>query len=588
MENTIWTKTRLLPILLILFSSALFFFDLGKRDLWAPDEPTYAQVAREMWISKDFILPHLNGEIYSQKPPLLFWLIILFSLPFGDVTELSARLPSALAGIGCMLATFSMGRRFVSNRVGYLAALILPTSALFLWMSHRVAFDVVLTFFVIMSLIYFLKGQDRLKAEGGTPQGGMDKQGLSVSGGHGQTSLSMPPSAFFWLFYVFLALAVLTKGPAGFIPTFITILLYLAVQKKLRLLRKMELGKGFAIFCLIVFGWVIAASIKGGHGYMNEILFRQNIGRFSEPWDHSQPFYYFFINFPLSFLPWTFFIPGAFIYALFEKEKRREMLFPILWFAAFFGFFTISSGKRNIYILPLYPAASIMVAWFLDSFVGAGLKPAPTGRVFRWIGYLPGYILYGILLILSIALPLYAPRYFHGRGVLLAQRIGESANFFGGQYALTCVSAAGGAILAIVLLYLKKPLHALMTTFLFTLLTFSLAKELVIPVINDEKSSKSLCQKASNIMRTNDVWAIYGFFKPTYLYYTDRNRIEVIQDVSALNSLLASTNRVLLVIQEKDFKKVVNEITSPVHILEKDGVGHRKILLVSNKKVDSR
>ncbi len=556
-------NSQLIIILLTLFSSALFFFDLGKRDLWAPDEPTYAQVAREMWASKDFILPHLNGEIYSQKPPLLFWLIILFSLPFGNVTELSARLPSALAGIGCIIATFSLGKRFVSNRVGLLAALILPTSALFLWMSHRVAFDVVLTFFITMSLICFLKGQDRLKVEGGTPQGGMDKQGLSVSGGHGQTSLSMPPSAFFLLFYVFLALAVLTKGPAGFIPTFIAVLLYLAVQKKLRLLRKMELGKGFAIFCAIVFGWVIAACIKGGHGYMNEILFRQNVGRFSEPWDHSQPFYYFFTNFPLNFLPWTFFIPGVLIYAFLEKEKRKEILFPLLWFIAFFGFFTISSGKRNIYILPLYPAASIIMAWFFDSFVRS-----PTDKRFRWIGYLPGYTLYGIFVILGIILPIYILKHFPGE--------------FPSSIAIA-ITVAGGAILAIVLLYLKKPLHALLTTFLFTLLTFSLAKELVIPVINDEKSSRSLCQKANDIMQPNDTWAIYGFFKPTYLYYTDRNRIEVIHDIITLNSLLASTNRVLLVIQEKDLKKVTNELTSPVYILEKDGVGHRKILLVSNK-----
>lgn len=529
-------NSQLTIILIILFSSALFLFDLGKRDLWAPDEPTYAQVARGMWVSKDFILPHLNGETYSQKPPLLFWLIILFSLPFGEVTELSARLPSALAGIGCVIATFSLGKRFVGDRAGFLAALILSTSALFLWMSHRVAFDVVLTFFVMMSLICFLKGfsgesNDRQK--------------------------------HFLLFYVFLALAVLTKGPAGFIPPFITVLLYLAVQKKLRFLSKMEMGKGFAIFCLIVFGWVVAASIKGGHGYMNEILFKQNIGRFTDPWDHHKPFYYFFINFPLNFLPWTFFIPGACIYAFSEKEKRRGMLFPFLWFAAVFGFFTICSGKRHIYILPLFPAASLIIAWFLDSFIGS-----PMDKRFRWIGYLPGYTLYGILVILGIILPIYVLKHLPGE--------------FPPSLAMA-ITVAAGAILAIALLYLKKPLHALLTTFLFTLLTFSLAKELVIPIINELKSSRSICQKAKGIMQPNDKLAIYGFFRPTYLYYTGRNHIEIISDVSALNTLLASPNRVLLVIQEKQYMQVVDALTSPGYILENDNVGHRKILLVSNK-----
>lgn len=538
-----WPNTRQITILLILFASALFLFDLGKRDLWAPDEPTYAQVAREMWISKDFILPHLNGEVYSQKPPILFWLIALFSLPFGEVTELSARLPSALAGIGCVIATFFLGKRLVSNRVGVLAALILSTSSLFLWMSHRVAFDVVLSFFIMMSLICFLKGFSG-----------------EASGEQGESS---GRRKHFLLFYVFLALAVLTKGPAGFIPTFIAVLLYLAVQKKLRFLRKMEMGKGFAIFCLIVFGWVIAASIKGGHDYMNEILFKQNIGRFSNPWDHHKPFYYFFINFPLNFLPWTFFIPGAVIYAFSDKEKRRALLFPFLWFVAFFGFFTICSGKRHIYILPLYPAASIIIAWFLDSFV-----ENPMDKKFRWTGYLPGYAFYGILVILGIILPLY---------VLKNLPLNFPASL------TMSITAAAGAILAIIMLYLKRPLHALLTTFIFTLLTFSLAKELVIPIVNELKSSKPLCQKANDIMQPNDTWAIYGFFRPTYLYYTDRNHIEVIRDVNTLNSLLASTNRVLLVIQEKHFKRVEGELASPVYVIDNDNVGHRKILLVSNK-----
>lgn len=186
---------------------------------------------------------------------------------------------------------------------------------------------------------------------------------------------------------------------------------------------------------------------------------------------------------------------------------------------------------------------------------------------FRWFGYLPGYVLYGIFVILGIILPIYILKHFPGE--------------FPSSLAIA-ITVAGGAILAIVLLYLKRPFHALLTTFLFTLLTFSLAKELVIPIINDEKSSKSFCQKANDIMQPNDTWAIYGFFKPTYLYYTDRNHIEVIHNISTLNSLLASINRVLLVIQEKDFKRVRSELTSPVHILEKDGVGHRKILLVSN------
>ena len=95
--NYFWKYTHIQVVFLVIFTGFLFVFDLGNRDLWAPDEPRYAQVAREMLENKNFILPHLNGEVYPDKPPLLFWLIDLFSIPFKTVTEFSARLPSALA-----------------------------------------------------------------------------------------------------------------------------------------------------------------------------------------------------------------------------------------------------------------------------------------------------------------------------------------------------------------------------------------------------------------------------------------------------------------------------------------------------------
>lgn len=76
--NYFWKYTHIQVVFLVIFTGFLFVFDLGNRDLWAPDEPRYAQVAREMLENKNFILPHLNGEVYPDKPPLLFWLIDLF------------------------------------------------------------------------------------------------------------------------------------------------------------------------------------------------------------------------------------------------------------------------------------------------------------------------------------------------------------------------------------------------------------------------------------------------------------------------------------------------------------------------------
>ncbi|MBI5309154.1 MAG: glycosyltransferase family 39 protein, partial [Planctomycetes bacterium] len=142
-------------------------FNIGNRDLWAPDEPRYAQVSKEMRDSGNFIVPHLNSEPYPDKPPLLFWLINASSLLPDKITPLSARLPSALAGVGCCLAVFFLGRRlFQNNGIALLSSLILATSSKFLWMAHRVAFDVILTFFVTMALLCFYRGYTEQKNRG--------------------------------------------------------------------------------------------------------------------------------------------------------------------------------------------------------------------------------------------------------------------------------------------------------------------------------------------------------------------------------------------------------------------------------------
>ena len=109
--------------------------------------------------SGNFIVPHLNSEPYPDKPPLLFWLINLFSIPFGKITALSSRLPSRLRRHRLLSGNILSWQSLYHNtRIALLASLFLATSSKFLWMSHRVAFDVLLTFFVTMAIVCFYKG----------------------------------------------------------------------------------------------------------------------------------------------------------------------------------------------------------------------------------------------------------------------------------------------------------------------------------------------------------------------------------------------------------------------------------------------
>src|SRR4030043_306099 len=104
-------KTALYILILAIFGGILFFSYLGGWDLWNPDEPRYAQVAREMAEDGNWILPRLNNRIYPDKPPVFFWLIAMSYALSGEVNSFSARSPSALAGILGILLTYFIGRK---------------------------------------------------------------------------------------------------------------------------------------------------------------------------------------------------------------------------------------------------------------------------------------------------------------------------------------------------------------------------------------------------------------------------------------------------------------------------------------------
>ena len=552
-------NTRLIAACIILFTGFLFLFNTGKRDLWAPDEPRYAQVSKEMRDSGNFIVPHLISEPYPDKPPLLFWLINLFSIPFGKITAVSSRLPSAFAGIGCCLAIFYLGKSLYHNtRIALLASLFLATSSKFLWMAHRVAFDVPLTFFVTMAILCFYKGYTARHGRSLTtpPCEEWDKGGVKKQ-----------ERRYYTLFYIFMALGVLTKGPIGFILPFCIVLTYIILEKDIRVLKETRPWIGGTIFAFIVFTWVYLASIYGGKEYAYQILFKQNVGRFASSFAHKRPFYYYFINFPVNFIPWSVFVPSIAIY-LFSKEGRgkiQSISLPVIWFGVIFVFFSIVSGKRDIYVLSLYPAAALITAWFLNEFVEQFGE-----KHFKKIGYYPCYILCGVSLVLSILLPIVVYK-------LYPQYTSSTIPF-------VAILLIGGLVM------LRFVRYARIIPFLFTIIfviffAFTIGTLKAIPILNQYKSAKEICDNANSVMKPGEKLAMYNFFRDPYLFYTNRNHIEVLRGTEELRRFLNSNERVFLFIQEKDFNKVSKLLEIPMFVLEKDSVGHRDMLFISNKDI---
>ena len=551
-------------VILVVFTSLLFFFNLGVRDLWSPDEPRYSEVAKEMWDSGDYILPHLNSEKYPDKPPIFFWLIILFSMPFGEIVALSARMPSAFAGIAGAVITYYFGKRLFTPRIGLIAAMLLSTSMEYLYHVRRVSIDGVLTMLVTLSLFCFYKGY--VSSERGT--------------------------RFFLISYMLMGIATITKGPVGFVlPVLVisTFLIIVKVRNYQRVFRIQDMRIGFG--ALILFGipllWVFSIYHQGGWEHTTEVLFTQNIGRTVNSFSHNHPFYFYFIYFSLYFMPWSIFIPGTVISCLkifnfwpyrIKRDSavddnnttkvKHGLLFPAVWFAVIFIFFSVVSGKREGYILPLYPAASLLVAWFLDSYISA-----PLDKKFRKSCYLPLMICYGVMIVMGIVFPFWV-YYYH-------------KSEFASVLPMTVIFIAG-QVISMRFLSSARPAKALITSFAVFLIMVMLCTRTIIPLINEKKSAKAFCENVNKIVKPDDNLAFAIFYRSAYLFYTGRNYIEVIDKAERMLEYVRTNEKVYLILKEKNLETIMKDSDIVLYTLVKGAVGHRKLILVTNKPDDNQ
>ena len=180
------SEQRRYPFYLLLLSVVLFFPGLGARDFWAPVEPRYAEIARVMFAKGEWIVPMVNGDLYTDKPILYFWLVLIAAKVAGAVNEWTVRLPAAFGGVGFVLTTYFFARDFFSPRIGLLAAVMLATSARVIWEARWAHIDALFCFFFLLS-VYFAA------------------RALLRKGGPHEILLA----------YVFMGLATLAKGLIG-------------------------------------------------------------------------------------------------------------------------------------------------------------------------------------------------------------------------------------------------------------------------------------------------------------------------------------------------------------------------------------
>jgi 4-amino-4-deoxy-L-arabinose transferase-like glycosyltransferase len=485
----------------------------------------------------DWIVPHLNRAIYAEKPPLFFWLVNLFTFFLGENTEFSNRLTSALAGFSAMLLTFLFGSKLCNPRSGFLSALILATTSLFPQLSRWMMLDSLFTFLFLLSLFCFYRG---LEIEERRPQ--------------------------HYLFAgLFMGLGVLTKGPISYlsIPVF---LIFAFVQKELKGFWNRHLLMGFILSITVVLIWLVPACWIGGESYTKTILFGQTLGRLAggEKHFHVESFFFYFIRFPIEFFPWIVFLPTAFIFGFRKgKDKTKGFLFLSIWFIFIFLFFTLSRGKKDNYLLPLYPAAAMMVGVLWDSELQS---------LERRKGFVPGLslltflFLVGFILFLSgIAQKSYPiPQIYRPLGISILPYL-----FIGSLLSL--------------LFFMKEKRWASFLSLAVTFAIFHLHISFALPSkLNSQRSMKPFAERILKRMEPGDEIKTYWFKSNGLIYYTKKPYIEEIETPDRFIEVFRSPHRVFIVVLLEMSDKLKRDTGIGMDPIDQVKVGHWNYILISN------
>ncbi len=336
-------------LLLVAVWAVLALPNLGAATLWDIDEGNNAEAAREMLESDNWAIPTFNFVLRVDKPALLYWLQIACYKTFG-INEFAARLPSALAALLALIATYELGRRMFSAGVGVLAGVVLAASPASCAAGHFANPDALLTAFTTLSFLSFWHGYER---------GG---RGWFVPAG------------------ICTGLAVLAKGPVGLVLPMGVVVLFLIWSRQLGRLWDRRFGWGVAAFLLVVAPWYTWVGVDTKGEFLKGFLLTHNFSRYRAAMEgHQGPVVYYLGVLPLGLLLWSAFLAPALGYAFKkiqgEKVDAGALRLLACWIGVYLVFFSLSSTKLPNYILPLYPAVAIVLAQFLDGWRRGVIDP---------------------------------------------------------------------------------------------------------------------------------------------------------------------------------------------------------------------
>jgi 4-amino-4-deoxy-L-arabinose transferase-like glycosyltransferase len=541
-----------------------FLWNLGNIGLVDETEPLFAEAARQMTLTGDWITPYFNGETRFDKPPLIYWLMAVAYHTLG-VNEWAVRLPSALCAIGltCLgfytlskeegssatdsvtdltdltdvrkkeevrwkpeeetennnskLKTPRLPLFFSTPWIG--AALIALNPQTIAWGRTGVS-DMLLVGCMCSALLAFFLGytleEQREQAEFST------------------VSASRFPNKWYLTFYVLIALAILAKGPVGIVlPALIVGCFGLYLGNFRQLWREMRPVSGILIILAIALPWYIFVILANGQTYIDSFFGYHNFQRFTGVVNkHSAPWYFYFFVVLVGFAPWSIYLPVAIARTRFWQRSywRRQprsaqlSLFALFWFGCIFGFFTIAVTKLPSYVLPLIPAAAILVTLLWSDIIAGNEPENRRAKLEKKPNSLPRgllvtYIFNVIFLLIVAGATFYCYNWLGDDPAMpnFPQAIQQSGLLIvGGAIWITA------AVAIALLLWKRQQRWILVANFigLVAFIIFGLTPAYKVVDINRQLPLRQLAQVAVQQKLPGEELLMVGFWKPSLVFYT--------------------------------------------------------------------
>ena len=377
-------KTWALAVLLL--AASLFFLRLGDRSLWG-SEGRWSEVTREMRLTQNYFWPTINGRVYYDKPLLSYWLIATAARLTGDIDELASRLPSAFAGLLGIALLMALTRQLYDGRTAIFAGCILATCYSYVFWSRTASADVETVTGVLAALTLYFRNRERCHK--------------------------------WWIVGLWLIMAVtsLTKGLQGFALPLLVIGVYSLIAQGWRNLAEKLLHGSLkdrvawfvtqnewffnrkTLLATMIAGLIYASTFAASLIVTSSnlglfMVLRENVLRFVEPFDHKGPIYLYTYSIFVLMAPWCLLLPAAMVHAHSNPAEKSDR-FVLAYFWTTFIFFTLSGSRRDYYLLPILPAAAIVVARLFAS------TRVTWNRWVRWLVQ-GGYVLIALIVLLML------------------------------------------------------------------------------------------------------------------------------------------------------------------------------------------